>query len=167
MGEGRVYSLNVGLRKGVSKTPVAEGYFRREWGLRGDVHGGKGKRQVSLLPWESIKKQSEIFMRKKAKCPKALSEESLKPGDFAENITTQGIDLKTLKVGDRLKVGKEVVLEVTRIGKECHRYCSIYYKLGGDCLMPREGVFARVVKGGWVKEGEEITLIAPGEETWG
>ncbi len=146
--KGKVYSLNIGKEKGKGKIPVPEAYFQQGSGLEGDVHAGVLEdRQVSLLAWERI--QEKNFCLKK-------SGPDLKPGDFAENITTVNLDLTKLKPGTKIYIGS-VVLEVSKIGKECHNYCQIYKKLG-SCLMPREGVFARVLKGGSVKVGDEIEI---------
>ena len=148
--QGRVYSINISDQKGVAKKPVSTANLITDYGLEGDVHAGDKIKQVSLLSLESIKQQKE--------CPKIKNKSlELKPGDFAENITTEGIDLAKIKEGDRMRVGKEVLLEVTKIGKECYRRCSIYYKIG-DCIMPREGVFARVLKGGVIQSGDVLEI---------
>ena len=147
--KGRIVSINCSPTKGVAKSPVLEAVLIEEFGLEGDAHAGDAIKQVSLLALESIKKQES--------CPKVKTGIELKPGDFAENITTEGLSLIELKVGDKLKVGTEVVLEISKIGKDCHRYCAIYYKLG-DCIMPREGIFAKVLKGGIVRRGDEICI---------
>lgn len=150
--KGRIVSINTSTKKGVRKTPVAEGKLIEDCGLAGDVHAQDGPRQISLLAVESIQKQKA--------CPKikVKAAEALKPGDFAENITTAGLEMSALKVGQKIKAGDQAVIEITKIGKECHRYCSIYYKVG-DCIMPREGVFARVLKGGIIKTGDLIELL--------
>jgi len=114
---------------------------REQWGIEGDAHAGEWHRQVSLLAMESIDK---IRARGLA----------VDPGAFAENITTIGVDLVSMTPGDSLFVG-EAELEITQIGKECHTRCSIYY-LAGDCVMPREGVFARVLRGGVIRVGDSI-----------
>jgi MOSC domain-containing protein YiiM len=131
--------------KGTKKKPVPEVTIKEEFGVVGDAHGDcLTHRQVSLLAIESIDKmRSRGF--------------DLQPGDFAENITTQGLDLVSLPIGTRFQVGKEVVLEMTQIGKECHASCEIR-RLVGDCIMPREGVFARVIQGGRVRAGDNITI---------
>jgi MOSC domain-containing protein YiiM len=132
-------------KKGTTKKPVPEVILKEEFGVIGDAHADCAThRQVSLLATESIDK-----MRAKGF--------ELKPGDFAENITTLGIELTALPIGTRFQVGKEVVLEMTQIGKECHASCEIR-RLVGDCIMPREGVFARVIHGGRVKAGDNITI---------
>ncbi len=148
--EGKIYSINLSRTKGTTKVSVKEGKLIEDFGLEGDAHGGPGIRQVSFLAIESIKKQSE--------CPKAKKKGVvLGPGDFAENITTQGMDLARLKIGDMLKIGREVILEISKIGKECHKYCAIYYKIG-DCIMPHEGIFAKVLKRGRIAVGDRIEL---------
>ena len=143
-GGPTVVSLSVSAEKGVPKTPVPSVRLTADFGIEGDAHAGKWHRQVSLLALESIEK-----MRAKGA--------DVAPGRFAENITTQFIDVPNLHIGDRLAVG-EVVLEVTQIGKECHTPCAIFH-LVGDCVMPREGVFTRVLRGGQVSVGDAIHLI--------
>jgi len=132
-------------KKGIKKEVIAEGIFEEEHGLVGDAHAGcLPKRQVSLLALESVDKMRDRGL-------------DLVPGDFAENITTEGIDLPHLPIGTRLIVGDEVVLEVTQIGKECHTACAIRRQVG-ECIMPEEGIFARVVRGGPVKAGDNIKI---------
>jgi MOSC domain-containing protein YiiM len=132
-------------KKGTVKTPVAEVVIKEAYGVVDDAHAdGTTHRQVSLLAVESIDKMQG----------KGLE---LKPGDFAENITTKDINLASLPVGTRLNIGKEAILEITQIGKECHAACAIRKQVG-DCIMPREGVFARVVHGGRVKAGDIIAM---------
>ncbi len=114
-------------------------------GLEGDAHAGFGHRQVSLLAMESIQKMRAQGLE-------------VGPGDFAENLTVEGIDLLSLPVGARLRVGKEAVLRVTQIGKECHHRCAIYYQ-AGDCVMPREGIFAEVLRGGTVRKGDPLKVL--------
>lgn len=151
----RVISINYSKTKGCSKTPIERGSLLENFGLENDAHAGKGERQVSLMAKESIERQKE--------CEKVAGKGiSLKPGDFGENITTEGINLTALKPGDKLEIGNHIVLLVTKIGKECHKYCAIYYKTG-DCIMPREGVFAKVLKGGEIKIGDVINTISQEE----
>jgi MOSC domain-containing protein YiiM len=134
-------------KKGTSKTPVAEIVVKEDYGVVGDAHADcQTHRQVSLLAIESIDK-----MRNKGF-------DFLQPGDFAENITTKDIDLSSLPLGTRLNAGKEVILEMTQIGKECHAACAIRQQVG-DCIMPREGIFARVIRGGRVKAGDTIKVV--------
>lgn len=145
--KGRVYSLNVSDKKGEPKKPVEECLFIENYGIQGDVHAGLiDTRQVSLLSWERIKEKNDsLDLHNK-----------LKPGDFAENITTEGIDLRRLKIGDRFRIN-DVLLEISQLGKKCHTGCDIYKKTG-SCIMPKEGIFARVIKGGRIKTGDEIMI---------
>ena len=140
---GKIVGVSVAEKKGMKKTNVKEVQLKEGFGIIGDAHAGSS-RQVSLLAEESIEKM-------RAKGLKVRS------GDFAENITTRGIDLLGLEMGNKLKVGQEVLLEITQFGKECHTRCSIYYQ-AGDCVMPKEGVFARVLKGGVIKSGDKINV---------
>ena len=133
-------------KKGMKKTAVPAGKFRKEFGMVGDAHAdGKWHRQVSLLAEESVDKMRRLGV-------------DVGPGDFAENLTTEGIELVTLPIGTRLSVGKNVVLEVSQIGKECHTRCAIFRQVG-TCVMPTEGIFARVIRGGTVKAGDAIKII--------
>ena len=174
---GSVMSVNVSTTRGEAKKPIAEAMLKENWGIEGDVHAGSGEKQVSLLAWESVEAQLEEMRRKGVKCPKAeeLTEKrgdgssgkenlgdlyEIHAGDYAENLTVRGIDLRTVKPGDGIEVG-EALLEVTRIGKECHYHCAVYQRLG-DCVMPREGVFTKVVRGGKVKAGDEVTVRSGG-----
>ena len=140
----KVISLNISEKKGVKKTPVNSVEVKVEHGIVGDAHSGNWHRQISLLANESIDN-----MRVKLK--------ELKSGDFAENITTEGIELKTLKVGTQMKIGN-TLHEVTQIGKECHSKCQIFHAVG-DCVMPKEGIFTKVLEGGKINVGDEITLL--------
>jgi len=149
--KGRVFSINQSQAKGVPKLPVKEGYLKEGWGLLGDAHSGKWHRQISFLSWESIKSQNECPRIKKSKS------EGLKPGDFAENITTQGLNLAGLRVGDKIEIEGKIKVRVTQIGKECHTHCAIYKRVG-KCIMPKEGIFAEVLKGGKVEVGDEIRI---------
>jgi MOSC domain-containing protein YiiM len=148
---GTVVAVCISERKGERKTPVASGELRPEHGIVGDAHAGDWHRQVSLLAQESIDKMRRMGL-------------DVHAGDFAENITTRGIDLPALPVGSRLTVGA-TLLEVTQIGKECHTRCAIYHQ-AGDCVMPREGIFARVIRGGTVRAGDSVNLEdGPGVES--
>jgi MOSC domain-containing protein YiiM len=141
-----VVAVCTSKKKGTSKTPVERAVVDVGHGLRGDAHADNAShRQVSLLAMESIRKMEEAGL-------------TLTPGAFAENLTTEGINLCSLPVGTRLSVGEAVVLEVSQIGKECHTRCAIYHKVG-QCIMPQEGVFARVLRGGVVKPGDAIQVI--------
>ena len=149
--KGKVFSINQSQAKGVPKLPVKEGYLKEGWGLLGDAHSGKWHRQISFLSWESIKSQNECPRIKKSKS------EEFKPGDFAENITTQGLDLAKLRVGDKIEIQDKIKARVTQIGKECHTHCASYERVG-KCIMPKEGIFAEVLKGGKVNVGDEIRI---------
>lgn len=140
-GEFRVLSINVSEAKGVQKTPVEQAVLREGHGIVGDAHAGAWHRQVSLLADEDVD-----LMRQRGA--------DVGPGAFAENLTTRGAPIATLPVGARITVG-EAILEVTQIGKVCHSRCAIY-EIAGDCVMPRRGIFARVIRGG------EITRESPG-----
>ena len=141
----KVLSINISEKKGTPKTKINPGVLIEDFGFEGDAHAGKWHRQVSLLAKESIEKS------------RGLPTEGLCHGVFAENITTEGIELYTIPVGTQLKIG-ECVIEITQIGKECHEGCAIQ-KLVGKCVMPREGIFARVIKGGKVYEGDDIEVL--------
>jgi MOSC domain-containing protein YiiM len=144
---GVVTSVNISAKKGVRKKPVEEIQVRADYGIEGDAHASsEWHRQVSLLALESIKKMQG----------KGLD---VKPGDFAENITTEGLDLVSLPLGTELHIGSEVLGEVSQIGKECHTRCAIYYQ-AGDCVMPKEGIFIKVLKGGKVRVGDRIMVGA-------
>ncbi len=137
-------------QKGTKKEIVPEGILEEDYGLVGDAHADCcTHRQVSLLATESINKMRGLGL-------------DIGPGDFAENLTCEEIDLVSLSVGTRLSTGKGVILEVTQIGKECHSGCAIYRQIG-KCIMPKEGVFAKVVKGGLVKAGDTIRIMQRGK----
>lgn len=149
--KGRIVSLNISAKKGIRKKPIKEVLLKTNYGIEGDAHASsKWHRQVSLLSLESIRKMQD----------KGLN---VNPGDFAENITTEGIDLPTLPVGTKMTIGNNIEVEVSQIGKECHTRCAIYY-LAGDCVMPKEGIFVKVLKGGKVREGDEIIVNLKEEE---
>lgn len=141
----KVKSVNISETKGVPKKSIEKGYFEVDHGLVGDAHAGSWHRQVSLLGQESIDKMT------------AVGVEGLCTGKFAENLTTEGIVLNELPVGSRMKVG-EVTMEVTQIGKECHAGCAIR-DLVGDCVMPREGIFTKIIVPGWIKLDDEIKVL--------
>ncbi len=143
---GRILALSVSRKKGIPKTNVSSVVLREEWGIVGDAHAGPWHRQVSLLAMESIRTMQEKGLKVRA-------------GAFAENITTEFLDLPSLRVGDRIHIG-DTELEVTQIGKECHARCAIYYR-AGDCVMPRAGIFARVVRGGVIAVGAEAVVFHP------
>jgi MOSC domain-containing protein YiiM len=139
---GSVKAICISEKKGDKKLPIPSAKLRANHGIEGDAHAGPWGRQVSLLPDESIEKMRAVFPE-------------LADGDFAENIVTAGLDLKNVKIGDRFRAGGEIVLEVTQIGKECHEGCVIREKTG-DCIMPREGIFCRVIEGGALEPGDGI-----------
>jgi MOSC domain-containing protein YiiM len=143
--EGQIVAISVSQSKGIKKSNVPECKLLEDQGLDGDAHAGHWHRQVSLLAMESINK-----IRGKGL--------DVSPGDFAENITTSGLKIWELPVGTRLAAGNEALLEVTQIGKECHDRCAIYHQVG-DCVMPREGVFTRVLRGGYVRPGDKIRVL--------
>lgn len=146
--KGIVYSVNLGRKKGEVKKPVDMIELIEDYGIKGDCHAEKGiNKQVSLLSWERM--NEEFF------CLKEKIE--IKPGIFAENITTEKIDLRKLKIRDKLKIN-EAIIEISEIGKKCHLYCEIYKKVG-KCIMPKEGIFGRVLKGGIIKKGDIIEVI--------
>ena len=142
--KGKVLAVNISEDKGTKKTNIHSCAILKDFGLKGDAHAGPWHRQVSLLANESIEKMREKGLK-------------VGYGDFAENITTQGIDLVHLPIGAEIRIGDAVVLRVTQIGKECHTRCAIYYQ-AGDCVMPKEGIFAEVVSEGEVKVGDEILI---------
>ena len=145
MKTGKVLSVNISGTKGVVKKPIDEGLFVENLGLKDDAHSGDWHRQVSLLGIESFKKMEEQGI------------EDLKYGDFAENITTEGLILYELPIGTKLKIG-ETLHELTQIGKTCHSGCAIALKVG-KCVMPKEGIFTVVLKGGKIKAGDDIEVL--------
>jgi MOSC domain-containing protein YiiM len=142
--KGRVLAVNISEKKGTKKTNIESCLLLKDFGLKADAHGGPWHRQVSLLANESIEKMRAKGLK-------------VGYGDFAENITTDGVDLVHLPIGTEIRVGDSVLLRVTQIGKECHERCAIYYQ-AGDCVMPKEGIFAEVVNEGEVKIGDKITI---------
>ena len=145
----KIIAVSRSEQKGTKKINVSEGVLKENYGLVGDAHADCcTHRQVSLLAIESINKMRSLGF-------------DVGPGDFAENLASQGIDLISLPIGIRLSIGEEVVLEVTQIGKECHTGCAIYRQIG-KCIMPKEGVFAKVIRGGIVKAGDEIRIEKDG-----
>jgi MOSC domain-containing protein YiiM len=146
----RIHAISISETKGVRKDNVPSAVLRPDHGIEGDAHAGQWHRQVSLLARESIEKMTARGLE-------------VGPGDFAENITTEGVDLVSLPVGQRLRLGEEILVEVTQIGKECHDRCAIYEQ-AGDCVMPREGIFVKVLAGGTAREGDPIALVEDGDE---
>jgi molybdopterin adenylyltransferase len=139
----RIVAVCKSEEKGTRKEAVAEGLFKEGYGMIGDAHADSSThRQVSLLAMESIDKMREMGF-------------DLGPGDFAENLTTEGLEVASLPVGTQISIGEDILLEVTQIGKECHSGCAILRQTG-KCIMPKEGVFARVLRGGSVRVGDQI-----------
>lgn len=145
---GKIAAISKSKKKGIPKTNVHSVRLIDNFGLEGDVHGGNWHRQVSFLALESIE-----TMRKKG-LP------NLRPGAFAENITTEFIDLPHLDIGTRVSIGNQTELVITQIGKECHSKCAIFFRVG-DCVMPREGIFAKVIKEGIITVGDQVTVHHP------
>jgi MOSC domain-containing protein YiiM len=146
--KGKIAAINISKKKGIPKTNIQQATLIENYGIEGDTHAGNWHRQISLLGIESIKKMRE----------KGLN---VRPGAFAENITTEFLNLPKLNIGDKITIG-DSVLEITQIGKECHTKCAIYYQ-AGDCVMPREGIFARVLKGGIIKVDDDLKIITERE----
>lgn len=145
MSKGEIIAVCTSPGKGGRKKDVGSGLLVEGFGLEGDGHGGDWHRQVSLLALESIDKMRAAGL-------------DVGPGDFAENLTTRGVDLCSLPVGTLLKVGETALLEITQIGKICHERCAIFYQ-AGDCVMPKEGIFARVLEGGGVARGDAVRVV--------
>jgi len=142
----KIIAVSRSKQKGTKKTNIPEGALKENYGLAADAHADSNThRQVSLLAIESIDKIRGLGF-------------DVAPGDFAENLTTEGIDLPSIPVGARIRIGEGVILELTQIGKECHTGCAIYQQIG-KCIMPKEGVFAKVIKGGLVKAGDTVTVL--------
>jgi molybdopterin adenylyltransferase len=146
---GEVVAVSISEDKGTAKENVGRAVLRPEWGLEGDAHAGPWHRQVSLLGWESIEKMRARGL-------------DVREGSFAENVTTRGLELHVLPVGTRLKLGTALV-EVTQIGKTCHTGCAVFQAVG-DCVMPREGIFVRVLEGGEVAVGDVIEVLPEPEQ---
>ena len=141
----KIESISISKKKGTRKAQVQETELIADHGLDGDAHAGPWHRQVSFLSSESIQNARERGL-------------DVTFGDFAENIATSGIDWQNVPIGTRLQVGDKAIVEITQIGKECHNRCAIYY-MAGDCIMPREGIFARVLDGGKIRRGDPITFV--------
>jgi MOSC domain-containing protein YiiM len=139
---GYIEAISISKKKGIRKSEIQFATLIQDWGVEGDAHAGNWHRQVSLLAGESI----DIVKEKMPNLP---------IGAFAENIITRGVDLVSIEVGGRLKLADHVILEITQIGKECHNACAIK-KITGDCIMPREGVFAKVISGGKIQPGDAL-----------
>lgn len=142
---GKVVAVCISEKRGTQKKNIGKGHFIENFGIEGDAHAGDWHRQVSLLSYDRIKE----FNEKGA---------GVMDGAFGENLVVEGFDFKRLPVGTRLSCN-DVILEMTQIGKECHSHCEIYKKMG-DCIMPREGVFSRVIQGGTIEAGDEMTILS-------
>ena len=141
----KIVSIAISTKKGTRKKQVKDGILVDDFGLKGDAHAGKWHRQVSFLAAESIEKARDQGL-------------DVSFGDFAENIATQGIDWKGIPVGTKVQLGNSALVEITQIGKECHNKCAIYYQ-AGDCIMPREGIFGRVLKGGTIHREDDVKIM--------
>lgn len=143
--KGFIVAVCVSTKKGIPKTEVESAMVLEDYGLEGDAHAGPWHRQVSLLSIEQIESAKNRGIE-------------VGPGSFAENLTTVGVDLGAVTPGDMIAIGDSVVLEITQIGKECHTRCAIYHRIG-DCIMPSQGIFARVKSGGAVHKGDAVRLL--------
>lgn len=142
---GKIVAICISKKKGVQKKVIKRCKLVENSGLEGDAHAGSWHRQISLLS-----KEARLVMENKGA--------KLNDGDFGENLLTEGIDFVHIKVGNKLRLGKDALVRITQIGKECHDRCSIYYQVG-DCIMPREGIFAEVLKGGEIKIDDDIEFL--------
>ena len=146
---GKIVAVCWSEKKGTTKEPIAEGLIKEDFGLADDAHADCTTiRQVSLMSIESIKRMQSLGF-------------PVVPGSFAENLTTEGIDMVSLPVGTELCIGEDIVLKITQIGKKCHTGCAIFQQVG-QCIMPKEGVFTKVIRGGKVKSGDEIKVKKTG-----
>jgi MOSC domain-containing protein YiiM len=145
MIHGKITAISISKRKGIPKSNIVSAKLIADHGIENDAHAGKWHRQVSFLAIESIEKM-------KAKLP------ALRPGAFAENITTEFIDVPNLSIGTRLRIGEAAEVEITQIGKECHNKCAIYFKVG-NCVMPTEGIFGKVIKSGEIFINDTIEVL--------
>ncbi len=142
---GTIKAISISKKRGTKKTNVPQVELKPDFGIVGDAHAADWHRQISLLAIESVNKMVEMGAK-------------VSPGSFAENITTEGIELSGLPIGSRFKIGDGIALELTQIGKECHNRCEIFKQVG-DCIMPREGIFAKVTRGGSIKVGDIIEIL--------
>lgn len=141
---GKIVAISISSKKGIKKENIMEAVLIENYGIKNDAHAGNWHRQISLLDISSINLIENKFSK-------------IKPGDFAENITTEGIELFKLKIGTLISIGENCLIQLTQIGKECKNRCRIFYTVG-DCIMSKQGVFARVLKGGKIKVGDEIKV---------
>lgn len=153
MAKGRIFSINLSREKGTPKSPVEEAVLVENLGIEGDAHAEPGVRQVSLLSLESIERARQALVERAREASIVLE-----PGVFAENLTTEGIDLSRLAPGSLVKVGRGVLLRVSQIGKACHQGCTIFRQVG-DCIMPRQGIFCEVLRGGRVRKGDIVEWV--------
>jgi MOSC domain-containing protein YiiM len=144
---GKIVAISISKKKGIPKTNIQSAKLIENFGIEGDIHGGDWHRQISFLALESIDKMRKMGLP------------NLRPGAFAENLTTEFISIPNLNLGDVVRIGKDAELEITQIGKECHTRCGIYYKIR-DCVMPREGIFAKVIRGGEIFVNDSVTVIS-------
>lgn len=142
---GKIVAICISKQKGVQKKDVKQCRLIENYGLEGDAHAGSWHRQISLLSIEG-----RLVMENK--------EVKLDAGDFGENVLTEGVDFANVIVGNKIRLGEDALVRVTQIGKECHDRCNIYYQVG-DCIMPREGIFAEVLKGGEIKVDDDIEFL--------
>jgi MOSC domain-containing protein YiiM len=142
---GQVLAVNISEKRGIKKHDVGEAFIKADWGIEIDAHSGDWHRQVSLLSLSSVEKMRNMGA-------------TIEYGDFAENLTVDGIDVATLPIGTVLQIG-EVQMEVTQIGKECHNKACAIKKQVGTCVMPIEGIFAKVLSSGWVRNGDAVEVI--------
>jgi cyclic pyranopterin phosphate synthase len=140
---GKIEAISISTKKGIPKSNIDSAILRENWGIEGDAHAGEWHRQISLLADESIDKIRNAGLPE------------VKAGAFAENITTKNIDLLSVQIGSKLRIGTDIILEITQIGKECHSRCAIY-QIVGDCVMPKEGIFAKVLHGGKISIDDRI-----------
>jgi molybdopterin adenylyltransferase len=143
--KGRIRAISVSSEKGTPKINVAMADLKADFGIVGDAHAGNWPRQISLLAAESIQRMTAQGLK-------------VTPGDFGENLTTEGVETSVLRVGCKLRIGEDVEIEITQVGKRCHGRCGVYRRVG-DCIMPREGLFAKVNKSGRVKTGDVVEIV--------
>lgn len=149
---GRIVAISISKKKGVPKTNVSSARLIENYGIEGDAHAGSWHRQVSLLALESLENMRQRGLPK------------LRPGALAENITVAVLPLSQLSIGTKLRLGAEAILEVTQIGKDCDSKCAIF-TIVGDCVLPREGVFARVLRGGNIAIGDPVEILSEADES--
>ena len=143
---GKIKAISISVKKGIPKSNIDNVEVVSGYGIKGDAHAGNWHRQISLLAMESIEKMKRAGL------------DTLLPGAFAENITTEAIDISKMEIGSHLRLGEKVILEITQIGKKCHSRCPIFYAVG-DCVMPKEGIFAKVIEGGEIFINDEIEIV--------